>query len=393
LSTTFVYLLGLDGGKRQWRTYFPRISSLLLVVIGIVGLQCAGAQVSAVSLQSPRLSVTSPTNVLSPIHLQATAEDVATITGFVVYVDDQNVYRNFSSAVDAWITIPAGTHTLYVKAWDAHSNLSTPAYQINVTGFAPPTAPVHAHRLLNIDNSQWTVDNDPGVGGDCNHGSLGQFARASDPNTKNSPSRDGKGQHFVLNSGCRYDDSLFYRKYASDPLKFAGHTNFLWDFWFYIPTSTKVNTVQALEFDLFHAVAFADGVHEFMFGSQCNFITNQWQLWLPQGASLTWVDAGAAPCRFSTGAWHHATYFLQRVTPNGYQEIPNTFSPSTDKNTSLRFGTLTIDGETVYLGGVAWSTIPSPAWSPVLGVQHQLDSAVAGAVIEQFTDRESLISW
>jgi hypothetical protein len=45
------------------------------------------------------------------------------------------------------------------------------------------------------------------------------------------------------------------------------------------------------------------------------------------------------------------------------------------------------------LGGVAWSTIPNPVWSPVIGVQHQLDSAMAGAIIEEYTDGESLISW
>jgi len=356
-------------------------------------LHSAHGQVSAVSLQSPRLSTSSTTSVLSPIHLQATAEDVATVTGFVVYVDDQNVYRNFSPSVDAWITLPAGPHTLYVKAWDVHSNASTPAYQVNVTGFAPPSPPVHAHRLLNIDNGQWTVDNNPGVGGQCNDGSLGPFPSNLDPNTKNSPARDDKGQHFVLTSGCSYDDSLYYRKYGSRSATFASYTNFLWDFWFYIPTTTKPGSVQAMEFDLFQTVALGDGVHEFMFGSQCNFITNQWQLWLPQGASLAWVDTGVSPCRFSTGEWHHATYFLQRAMPSGYQEIPSIFNASTDKNTSLRYGTLTIDGETAYLGGVAWSTIPNPPWSPVLGVQHQLDSAVAGAVIEQYTDRESLTSW
>lgn len=364
-----------------------------VLTICILTALCSHAEVTAVSLQSPRLAQSGTTNLLSPIHLQATAEDSSTVTGYVVYVDNQNVYRNFSPAVDTWITLPPGYHTLYVKAWDSHSVKSTAVYQINVTGFAPPTPPAHAHRLLNIDNFPWTVDNSPGVGGDCNHGSFGPFDSSSDPNTSNLPAGDGKGQHFILTSGCRYDDSLFYKKYGSDPAKYAGDTNFLWDFWFYIPATTKTNTIQALEFDLFQAVELNDGVHEFMFGSQCNYISNQWQLWLPQGASLTWVDTGLSPCRFEPGKWHHATYFLQRVTSSGYQEIPKSFTPGRDKNTSLRYGTLTIDGETVYLGGVAWSTIPSPAWAPVLGVQHQLDSAVAGIVIEQYTDHESLTSW
>jgi hypothetical protein len=149
-----------------------------------------------------------------------------------------------------------------------------------------------------------------------------------------------------------------------------------------------------MEHDMFQAVELSDGVHEFMFGSQCNYITNQWQIWLPQaGGNLTWVNAGISPCQFSTGSWHHATYFLQRVTTSGFQEIPQSFTPATDRNTSLRFGTLTIDGQSMYLGGVAGSTIPHPAWSPVIGVQHQLDSSVSGVLIEEYVDGESLISW
>jgi hypothetical protein len=373
------------------KLHFANLAALVIIVFSChLFLE---AQVSAVSLQSPNLILGTTLNLTSPIHVEATAEDTETITGYVVYVDGVNVYRNFSPSADAWITLPPGNHTLYVKAWDSHSNLATQTYRINIVGFAPPTPPGRAHRILNIDNSTWTVDNNLNVGGECNDGSIAPFPSAADPNTRNLPTRDGDGQHFLLTSRCAYDDSLFYRKYANNPASYPSHTNFLWDFWFYIPNTTQNSTVQALEHDMFRASRFGDGVHEFMFGSQCNYVTNQWQLWLPSGSTLTWVNAGLSPCRFSTGKWHHATYFLQRVTASGYQEIPSVFGPDTDRNTSLRYGTLTIDGHTMYLGRVAWSTIPRPFWSPVLGVQHQLDSAVAGAIIEEYTDGESLIAW
>lgn len=365
---------------------------LALTVCMLLALP-APAAVKSISLQSPSLSVNQTTDLISPIHIEATAEDLSIVTGYVVYVDNQNVYRNFSPSLDAWITLPPGNHTLYVKAWDSQSHLATPTYHINIKGFAPPSPPVQARRIGNIDQATWTVDNNPDVGGDCNNGSIGAFASYSDPNTWNLPAFDGGGQHFILNSRCTYDDSLFYRKVDTNPTSVGGATNFLWDFWFYIPNTTKTSTVQALEFDMFQAVQMSDGVHEFMFGSQCNYISNQWQFWLPQHNYLTWVDSGISPCRFSTGTWHHATYFVQRVTPSGFQEIPNSFTPATDRNTSLRFGTLTIDGVTWYLGGVAWSTIPNPAWEPVLGVQHQLDSAAAGVTIREYVDRESLIYW
>jgi hypothetical protein len=368
--------------------------NLLPVMIMLASCTFVGqAQVTAVTIHSPKLWLNSTANLVSPIHLQATAEDTETITGYVVYVDNVNVYRNFSPSANAWIILPPGYHTLYVKAWDSRSNRATATYRINVVGFAPPAPPGNAHHILNIDNSTWTVDNNPSVGGECNHGSVAPFTSGVDPNTSNLPSSDNFGQHFLLTSGCTYDDTLFYRKYGTGPSGLAGHTNFLWNFWFYIPTTTNSSNVQALEHDMFRALQLSDGVHEFMFGSQCNYVTNQWQLWLPWSGNLTWVNTGISPCRFSAGKWHHATYFLQRVTPSGYQEIPYSFSPASDRNTSLRYGTLTIDGHTRYLGGVAWSTIPNPVWSPVIGVQHQLDSAVAGAIIEEYTDEESLISW
>jgi hypothetical protein len=87
------------------------------------------------------------------------------------------------------------------------------------------------------------------------------------------------------------------------------------------------------------------------------------------------------------------SYFLQRVTASGYQKGRGSAQSPGDTNTHLRFGTLTLDGTTMYLGAVSNSTIPYPAWSPVLGVQHQLDTAAAGVTIEQYVSRETVTAW
>ena len=372
------------------------LNLLLIVALCICGSLAAQATVTLVTVQSPKLSTGSTVAVTTPVHFAATAESDLEVTGYVVYVDHTNVYRNFSPSLDAWIILPpGGTHSVYITAWDSSgSHLSTATYSINVTGAAPPTPPNLATRMADIDNpafSYWTVDNNNGVGGQCNHGSIGAFDQASDPNTMNSPDFDGKGQHFIVKSQCTYDDSLFYWKDPADPQ--SDHTNFLWDFWFYIPTTTRSNTVQALEFDFFQAVPLSDGVHEFMFGSQCNYASNHYQIWLPDNGRLTWVNAGLSPCQFSTGTWHHLTYFLQRVTTSGYQEIPRQFDPTTDNNSSVRFGTLSIDGVTYYLGGLSYSTIPHPEWGATIGLQHQLDSSASGVTIEEFVDEESVATW
>lgn len=369
---------------------------LLAVALLICGSWSAYATVAAVSVQSPVLSTATTTSVTTPIHFAATADSDLKITGYVVYIDGNNVYRNFLPSLDAWVVLPpGGTHSLFITVWDASGNhLSTATYSIAITGVATPIPPIIANRMANIDKPQsfaWTVDNSSGVGGQCNDGSTGTFDQSFDPNTANSPDFDGNGQHFIVKSRCAYDDGLFFWKNPQYPQ--SGHTNFLWDFWFYIPTTTQSSAVQALEFDFFQAVRLSDGVHEFMFGSQCNYATNQWQLWLPSKGGLAWVNAGLSPCQFSAGTWHHATYFLQRVTSSGYQEIPLRFNSATDSNTSLRFGTLSIDGVTAYLGQLSFSTIPNPAWSPVIGLQHQLDSAASGVTIEEYVDRESATTW
>jgi hypothetical protein len=369
---------------------------LLVSTLLLGGSLLARATVTAVYVQSPKLTSGATAMVTTPVHFAATAESDLDVTGYVIYVDHENVYRNFSPSLDAWVILPpGGTHSVYVTAWDSSgSYLSTATYSMKAVAVAPPTPPAIANRIVNIDNPAlfyWTVDNNSAVGGQCNSGSIGTFDSGSDPNTINSPDFDENGQLFIVKSQCTYDDSLFIWKNPKDPQ--SSDTNFLWDFWFYVPTTTRSNTVQALEFDFFQAVSLHDGVHEFMFGSQCNYPANQYQLWLPENGRLEWVNAGLSPCQFSTGAWHHASYFLQRVTTSGYQEIPRQFDPSTDSNTNLRFGTLSIDGVATYLGQLSYSTIPYPAWSPTIGFQHQLDSAASGATIEEYVDEESLTTW
>src|SRR5262249_5337371 len=120
----------IDLYSNQSRSSTQKLLFLCLTIVSFNVI--AFAQVTAVSIQSPTLSANVSTDMISAIHLQATAEDFAKVTGYVVYVDDQNVYRNFSPSVDAWIVVPPGSHTLYVKAWDARSNLATQVYDINV---------------------------------------------------------------------------------------------------------------------------------------------------------------------------------------------------------------------------------------------------------------------
>jgi hypothetical protein len=94
--------------------------NLFVLVFCICGSLGAHATVTAVSIQSPKLYSGGPTNVTTPVHFAATAESDLDVTGYVVYVDHINVYRNFSPSLDAWVIHPPhGTNSVYITAWDS----------------------------------------------------------------------------------------------------------------------------------------------------------------------------------------------------------------------------------------------------------------------------------
>jgi hypothetical protein len=68
---------------------------------------------------------------------------------------------------------------------------------------------------------------------------------------------------------------------------------------------------------------------------------------------------------------------------------------TTDTNTEGLFGTLTIDGYTYYVGQIVQSSIPIPGWSPVLGVQRQLDMPPLSTTqtINEYVDQETVYTW
>src|SRR5579863_7726948 len=139
--------------RRDGRSNAIPLNIVLIFAVCICLSLAAHATVNNVSVQSPKLSTTSSTNVTTPTHFAATAESDLEITGYVVYVDHVNVFRNFSPSMDAWVVLPpGGNHSVYITAWDSSgSHMSTSSYIINITGAAPPTPPDLATRTAGID--------------------------------------------------------------------------------------------------------------------------------------------------------------------------------------------------------------------------------------------------
>src|SRR5258708_14424139 len=78
--------------------------SRLLPALVVLASIFAQGQVTAVSFQSPKLAATGTVNLVSPIHVQATAEHTITVTGYVLYVDNVNVVPNLSPSVSTCAT-------------------------------------------------------------------------------------------------------------------------------------------------------------------------------------------------------------------------------------------------------------------------------------------------
>lgn len=370
---------------------------------------------TALTLQTPPLTTSATTNVTSPVHFVATAESTYGITGYAIYVDGNQLYVNQATTLNAWVALSSGTHTVHITAWDQSSGyLTIPSqttnYSLDVTGFAVPTQPPTA-LTLNVDtmtNYKWAVE--PNPGGNCETGTIGTWSSTSDPDTANAPDPTG-GQEFTetnpstCNGGSPGEDNTLYAwKDTGDPKN--QYLNFLWDFWFYVPTAVNSDYVQALENDFFTALTMSDGnVHEFMYGSQCYYDGSTQAGYLDYGAWTATSDS-CQPTRpysstlqvYTEGVWHHVRIFYQRATPGTnvpYQNALNNLSSSNDTNTDAVFGVYEIDGYTYYWGYVVPSTVPSPAWSPVIAVQHQLDmpSSASGKTINEYVDDEFLYAW
>jgi len=315
------------------------------------------------------VTVTSPTvtgSVPSPVRFTASAVDGAShpITGFVIYSDNTNVYQNHTSTEDTWVILPAGAHSIYIRAWDSTGAFGTSAtFPINVSGTVIPTPLAGAITFGNVDDltTGWGSCGTPSCAGGQNTATLTFDQDVS------SPSRDGGSAHLSMSGGA-FANALWWRKNgAQDSM-----TNYLWDFWFYLPSSNP--TPQAIEFDLWQSTAISGTMKKFMFGSQCNVAKGIWQGW--NETTTSWVDTSHACTGFSTDTWHHAIYFLQRVN---------------DARDTLLYGSVTIDGATTQ-----WNLQEPSAtttWGANTGEQWQLDLRSAGGTLQEYIDSVQVTMW
>src|SRR5262249_34252412 len=160
-----------------------------------------------------------------------------------------------------------------------------------------------------------------------------------------SPSKDGGSAHIQIN-GPAWADALWWYKMGAQDTR----TNYLWDFWFYIPSN---GTAQAIEHDIWQSTSINGTMKKFMFGTQRDYSDGFWDTW--NGASWVQSSFGCSDL-FTTGTWHHMVLFVQRID---------------DNRDTLLYGNLTFDSNPTQQWNISVPSVTT-TWGADTGTQHQL---------------------
>ena len=323
---------------------------------------------ATIPISATTVSVLSPasgTSVTDPVTFTASGSSPNGISGWVIYSDNQNVYQvdNYSNSLTASVTLPAGAHAIYIRAWDRISGYGTsPTFSINVgssttTANGLPTPPSNATVFTHIEDmtTGWN---------DCSANCAGGQATTNywSAAFQGSPSMDGSSREF-FNGGGPWANVLWYKSMGAQ--NFA--SNFLWDFYVYFDPTTIAN-LHTAEFDLYQSI----NGFEWMVGSQCNFGDGDWNTW--DQANGVWINTSITCPRWSADTWHHIQWYVQRVS-----------------STQYKYETLVVDGvaysvNQTYSGSYA-------GWADVMGVQWQLDLGPNGVPAYEWIDNVKLTIW
>src|SRR5882724_3457259 len=273
----------------------------------IATLTLATASFAGVTVSSPTAGSTSG----SPVHFVASATSANPTTAMRIYVDNFSVYLISASKLDTSVTMSAGTHSVVVQAWDSTGAFFKTSLSLSVSGTAPtptptptptgglPAPPAGAVVKGNIDQMPGWDSCTVCAGANA----AGPVATYSMVENQASPSLDGLAAKFSISGTTPYSDALWWKQLGVAD----GATHLKYDVAFYI---TNPGVSQALEFDNNQS----NGVHKFIYGTQCNIKGNHWDVW--GNAAGNWISTGIACSAPTAFAWHHLTWEFQRTATN-----------------------------------------------------------------------------
>ena len=266
------------------------MKNALRIVIATMTL--ATAAFAGVTVSSPAAGSTSG----SPVHFVASATSANPVTAMRIYVDNVSVYLVSASKLDTLVTMSAGSHFVVVQAWDSTGAVFKAPLSLTVSGSSPtptptpvaalPAPPSTAVIKSNIDQMTGWASCTVCAGANA----AGPVATYSMVENQASPSEDGASAKFSISGTTPYSDALWWKQLGG--ADFATHLKY--DVDFYI---TNPGVSQALEFDNNQS----NGVHKFIYGTQCNIKGGHWDVW--GNAAGNWISTGiacSAPDRKST---------------------------------------------------------------------------------------------
>jgi len=272
----------------------------------IATLTLATASFAGVTVSSPAPGSTAG----SPVHFVASATSANPITAMRIYVDNVSAYLVSASKLDTSVTMSAGTHSVVVQAWDSTGAVFKTPLSLTVSGTTPsptptptpagfPAPPSTAVVKSNIDQMTGWASCTVCAGANAN----GPVATYSMVENQASPSLDGASAKFSISGTTPYSDALWWKQLgAADSA-----THLKYDVDFYI---TNPGVAQALEFDNNQS----NGVHKFIYGTQCNIKGGHWDVW--GNAAGNWISTGIACSAPTAFLWHHLTWEFQRTSTN-----------------------------------------------------------------------------
>ena len=280
----------------------------------IATLTLATASFAGVTVSSPAAGSAAG----SPVHFVASATSTHPITAMRIYVDNLSVYLVSASSLNTSVTMSAGTHSVVVQAWDSTGAFFKTPLTLKVSGTAPaptptptpaptpsptpaglPAPPAGAVVKSNID--QMAAWDSCTVCAGAN--AAGPTATYSMVENQASPSLDGLAAKFGISGTTPYSDALWWKQLGAADTA----THLKYDVAFYI---TNPGVAQALEFDNNQS----NGVHKFIYGTQCNIKGNHWDVW--GNAAGNWISTGIACSAPTAFVWHHLTWEFQRTATN-----------------------------------------------------------------------------
>ena len=331
--------------------------------IAIATMTLATAAFAGVTVSSPAAGSTSG----SPVHFVASATSANPVTAMRIYVDNISVYLVSASKLDTLVTMSAGSHFVVVQAWDSTGAVFKTPLSLTVSGSSPtptptptpvaafPAPPSTAVVKSNID--QMTGWESCTVCAGAN--AAGPVATYSMVENQASPSLDGASAKFSISGTTPYSDALWWKQLGG--ADFATHLKY--DVDFYI---TNPGVSQALEFDNNQS----NGVHKFIYGTQCNIKGGHWDVW--GNAAGNWISTGIACSAPTAFVWHHLTWEFQRTTTN------------------VVFVGFTYDGVTHYVN----RSYPARASSVhEMNVAFQMDGDFAMHAYSTWLDKVTLTYW